>query len=152
MENFLALALVFLSVAGSGCSSPQTAKTLSSGQDTVRETGQDRELKTTSLKRNGGVFTAVIEAVTILDELRYRLTVRLTTMAALEGMDAPSGQGQHLDLSPEYVLDANGTVDLSNERNKRLMTLRSAKPGDEVTGKISLVPEKGWVILDVEEL
>jgi hypothetical protein len=152
MEKILALLLVLLCSAGPGCSSSPAARSLSLVQDTARGAGKDGAPRATSLKRNGGVFTAVIDSISLLDGFRYRLTVRLSSAAALEGVDAPSGQDARLELTPGYVLDENGIVDQSNERNKRLMTLRLARPGDEVTGKISLIPGKGWVILDVEEL
>jgi hypothetical protein len=150
MHSVLMLTLVLAGVAASGCSSPKTEKVLPSRGDTAKSVNQTGTPEGTTLKRNAAEMAAVVESVEVSGDFRYRLTVRLTSLAAAEGTDTPSEQGQRLVLSPGYVFDANGAVDPSNERNRRLMALRSARPGDGVKGTISLTPEKGWVILDVE--
>lgn len=152
MKILFVITLVALAAIVTGCcSSQKMEKTGSSVPDTQRHPGQTPPGEGTSIKRNGAAVTAVVESVAVIDGDRYRIFVRLDAVTAAEGMDSPAEQGRRLVLSPEYALDWNGIVDHSNERNKRLLSLHSAKPGDKFRGTISMIARKGWVIVDVEK-
>src|SRR5437660_11474231 len=140
--------LVLLAV---GCSSDKTQKSGSAASDTSQHGELFPGKKDAAIKSNNMAVTAVVESVAVLDDVRYRLFVRVvSTDSHNEGMETVADSGRHMVLSPDYALDEQGKCDRSNERNKRLMTLLSAKGGDRIAGNISLLQNGGWVIVDIE--
>jgi len=148
--QILASATVCLLLAA-GCSCDKAQKSGSAASDTSQHRDQIPGNKDAAIKSNAMAITAVVESVAVLDDVRYRLFVSLiSTDSHTEGMETAADSGRRMVLSPEYALNAQGKCDRSNERNNRLMTLLSAKPGERITGKISLLQNEGWVIVDIE--
>ncbi|SRR2546426_1112672 len=148
--QILASAAVCLLLAV-GCSSDKAQKSDSAASDTTQHGELFPGKKDAAIKSNAMAVTAVVESVAVLDDVRYRLFVRLlSTDSQTEGMEKVADSGRHMVLSPEYALDEQGKCDRSNDRNMRLMTILSAKPGDRIAGSISLLQNKGWVIVDLE--
>jgi hypothetical protein len=154
MKILYPLAVVSLIAMGQGCSPRGSTERPESAAPSSREAktndAQPTAEEGTSIKRNGASVSALVESVSTLENDMYTLFVRLDSAVAIEGMDSPAVQGQWLNLTPGYLLDEKGEIDRSNDRNKRLMSLRSASQGDEFKGKITFEGKKGWVLLDVE--
>src|ERR1041385_3890316 len=159
MKILFALMLIPLVSSGPGCCSRETAQKAPQESDAAGPAGREAIVREphptppaeTTLKRNGASVAALVESVSVLGDDMYTLFVRLDSAVAIEGMDSPAVQGQWLTLSPGYVLDEKGQIDRSNERNKRLMSLRSLKQGDQFKGRITLEKKNGWVLVDVEQ-
>ena len=135
-----------------GCSCDKAQKSGSAASDTSQHGDQIPDKKDAAIKSNAMAVTAVVESVAVLDDVHYRVFVRvISTDSRTEGMEAVADSGRHMVLSPEYALDGEGDWDRTSERNKRLLTLLSARPGDRIAGKLSLLKDKGWVIVDAEK-
>jgi hypothetical protein len=146
--QILASAAVCILLAA-GCSSDKAQKSGSASTDTSQHGDQLSGMNGAAIKSNAMAVTAVVESVAVIDDVHYRLFVRIISSdSRAEGMETVADSSRRMVLSPEYVLDEQGKCDRSNERNNRLVTLLSAKSGDRITGKISLLQDKGWVIVD----
>jgi hypothetical protein len=155
MKILFPLMLMFLVSTGPGCSSQRQALATDSPASSVYGTmTPDRQpgpQQGTAIKRNGANVIMLVESVSVAREDMFTLFVRLDSAVAIEGMDSPAVPGQWLTLSPGYILDAKGNIDRSIDRNKRLMSLQSARQGDLFRGMISFEGKNGWFLLDVEK-
>lgn len=106
----------------------------------------------TTIKQNSSFVTAVIDSIIPVDEFRYRLYATVLTVEARGAMENLAESNQKLELRPEYTLNDRGVVDTNDERNKSILRLRSAHPGETFSGKVSLTVPGGWIITLVEKI
>ncbi len=149
MINRALLALAVLTSLGGCCSTHRGEKALSE-HATPPQGNRIAGQGGAAIKRNAAEIVAVVDSVQGVDDMNYRLFVRLSSASGVEGMDSPASAGQSITLVPDYATDNQGNVDPSNARNKRLMSLHSAGKGDQIRGTISLL-SKGWVLVDARK-
>ena len=152
MMKILLFGFVSSAIIGIGCHSPETMKqTASSGGGTTKPRAEAQESSPTIIKPNASLISAVIESLVIIDDLQYRIAVRINSSTSVAGMATLAEPGQQTVLSPQYLFSNDKSIETTSDRNKKLMTLRSAKPGDTFRGKISLSGEGKWVLVEVED-
>jgi len=90
-----------------------------------------------------------VDSVVIVDTHRYRAYLYITEVMPQGGLPALAEAGQHIVASPEFVMSGGNSIDGENQRNKNLLGLRTAKPGDPFNVMISLRSDGTWLLLDV---
>ena len=158
--SFFAMVLVFLAV---GCRSPeQVRQKESSPVDTSGPVAEKapplstppaakEPLRQPAAIRPNVTFAGVkIDSVVIVDDHQFLVFGLINTAIPEHGMESLAEIGQKLMLQPDYATRPDGSADMSIEGNRRLLSLRSAKKNQVFLGRISLRPQKGWVILEVE--
>ena len=105
----------------------------------------------TTIKQNVSLIEAVIDSITLVDDVQYRLSAQVRSANPVEGMASLAEAGQHILASAQYLQTQDGSIDYTNGRNKNLLALRSAKPGDVFTGKVALNAYGRWILVEVIE-
>jgi len=103
----------------------------------------------TALRANATIIMAVVDSVAGGEGDNYRLSIYISKADPFKGMDSFAGAGQHLTVSPDYLLDDSGAVEKIDERNRKLISLKSAQPGDVFGGTISMNANGAWVLVEV---
>ena len=152
MIRILQFGFVCTVIIGVACHSTETTKqTVSPGGVSIKPLTEANMSSPTTIKPNASLVTAVIDSLILIDDLQYRIAVRINSSTSVAGMATLAEPGQRTVLSPQYLLDNNKSIETTSDRNKKLLTLRSSKPGDTFHGKISLVEEGKWVLVEVED-
>ncbi|MBI4811412.1 MAG: hypothetical protein HY800_08260 [Ignavibacteriales bacterium] len=104
----------------------------------------------TAIKSNAVKVEAIVDSVTIVDEIDFRLFITVSSISVVEGSEtiAETG-GQHLIVTPEFYKEGNRKIDKRHERNMKLLKLRTYKQGDRLQGIISLNSNGRWILVDV---
>ncbi len=105
----------------------------------------------TTIQANISHIVATVKGVVILDTVDYRITVHVDSSSAIGGLANFAEPGADITLSPRYFAAADGTVDITNDRNKRLYSLRSLQTGASVRGKVVRQPNGNWEIADLDQ-
>lgn len=141
-----------------GCQSQKTAQKSEEQSSVQQEVRQDTAKKAvvpsspmpTAIKQNLTAVGVLVESVVLLDSINYKISFVVNTAIPHGGFESIAEVGQRITASPSYVVSEDGTIDMNNERNKRLFNLREAVSNDIFIGKISLTDKHGWVIVDVD--
>ncbi len=140
--------ILFSSLLGGCCSTGEGRKGSSADTSVAASSppndGRDRS---TVMKPNFIALTATVESVVVIDTLRYRLIVRITSATSNEGMEVPTA-GERLELTPQFLLTGDSTVDLASARNTRLSSFRHAGRGKTFSGTILQNREHQWILID----
>jgi len=139
--------LAFVAV---GCCSSDKSQT----SDAAKPEAQKRVIQSlggqpTTVKPNVTEIEARVESITLIDSIHYRLSLVLTSVKTIEGMESLAEAGQQLVVLPQYMMDDSGAIDIISERNKSLRSLRDVQAGDTFRGKISLAQKGEWVLVEV---
>ena len=136
-----------LVLALSGCCSRENARNESPLGEAVPAVQRPAENPTVS-RLNPISLSAVVQSVTIIDSIRFRLTVKTISTALQEGEGITSDQT--IDLIPSYEKTTTGDIDLTVGRNRRLHALRHAAVGTALKGSLLLDRHQQWLLLDYE--
>jgi hypothetical protein len=101
-------------------------------------------------KENMAMIGAVILDMTMIDSVRYSLTLELRTVLPSGNMETMAESGQTVVVSPDYALGPDGSISLDVDRNRRLFRFRERKPGEGMVGRITLHPDGTWGLFDTE--
>lgn len=96
------------------------------------------------------MIVACVDSLNMIDSLSFSLSLSIIDVKHREGMESLAEGGQALTARPQFVLDSSGRPEPEDERNKRLLSLRSVQQGDTIRATISLNPSAGWVILNTD--
>jgi hypothetical protein len=124
--------------------------------DTIKQSAADtlppaqHGIPVTAMKPNISRVTATVKSIVIIDTVDYRISAHIDSSAAIGDMPGFAEPGAEIALTPRFILEAHGLVNISNERNKRLYFLRSLKEGAVFNGKIVRQPNGDWEIVDIE--
>lgn len=117
--------------------------------DTVQNAGESSQ-KQMAIKPNLTLIGAIIVSVDTTDRFAYSVYVELRTAIPERRYESYAEPGQLIRIFPSYKLNEKGTVDVNDERNKRLMEVRAKKVGDFLFGKITMSSDSTWYLLDTE--
>lgn len=139
-----------------GCKSSKDVKQEETRTSDVKDTLREElpvvpsSPQPSAIKPNVTFIGAYIDSVHLLEGFNYRLFILVQTAIPVGGMESILEPGQHISAMPAYVVNEAGVIDITNERNKKLLELRSAKAGDVFLGQVSLTDKHGWVVTEVE--
>lgn len=102
------------------------------------------------VKPNLTLIGAIILAIDTTDHPHYSVDIELRTAIPDSQSESFVEPGQQLRVVPSYKFDDRGVVDVNDERNRRLMEVRSRKVGDFLFGKITMSRDSTWYLLDTE--
>lgn len=146
----MVLFLFLLTVRFIGCySTDHVQKGTSTDRSQTLSSAKEEGDRLTVMKPNFIAITASVESVVVIDSVRYRLIVHLKSATSNEGMEAPASD-QRLELTPQFIRAADSSIDATHARNKRLLSLRRAQPGDTFSGTIALNPQRQWLLIEVD--
>jgi hypothetical protein len=103
-----------------------------------------------AMKANISRVTATVKSIVIIDTVDFRISAHIDSSSAIGDMPVFAEPGAEIALTPRYVMEARGVVNISNERNKRLYSLRSLKEGAVFHGKIVRQSNGNWEIVDID--
>jgi hypothetical protein len=103
-----------------------------------------------AVKPNLTFVGAAFDSIHHIDTIRYKAFLFVGTAIPEPGKESLVEPGQRLIAEPLYVVSADGTVDLSNPRNAKLYSLYGKSPRESFLGKVTMIPGRGWFIVDVE--
>lgn len=144
IKVFTPLLFLFLTIA-LACSTSKDQR-----QQVGRDTVASHVDTPPSIVPNVTLIGAVITAIAIVDEFQYTLDVELRTAIPEGHSPSIAEPGQRVRVVPSYRLDEQRAVVMSDERNKRLMDVRSKNVGDFLLGKIVLSNDGTWYLIDTE--
>lgn len=135
-----------------GCRSSQSAeKSAVQTPDTARTTGASVGSKPTAIVQNITRVEAVVEKVTVIDNIQFTLGIFVVRSEPVQGRYSIVEPQQRVTLHPEFhVSGTDGSVDLQNAQNKKMLSLREVQVGHSFTGKISIDQRGIWRLLEVE--
>ena len=134
------------------CPSSQTSQqshAIASQDSTTTISRPPKVSQPTTIKPNVTIVHAVIDSIANIDDTQYRLFVRVTSVEPMEDLPSLVEPNQQLTLTPQYIATESGQIDLSQDVNKRLFDLRSARIGAKFIGRVALLDGGTWVLLDV---
>jgi hypothetical protein len=102
----------------------------------------------TAIKPNMSLIGAVITDIILVDEFNFRIGVELRTAVPDGQFESLAEPGQSLRLVPQFRMSDGGMIDRDDERNKRLLEIRSRGAGDFLFGKITLGQDHVWYLVD----
>ena len=151
MKHISAIILVFPILIETGCNcASQQAEKAEPAATASPATQPAKITEPTAMKPNVHMIEANVESVMILDDVGYRLRLRIVSDIPGPGMEGLTA-GQQLEVVPQFVLDEKKAIDLSHERTKKLLTLRHAKSGDSLHGKIFLGEGGTSYLIDLDQ-
>jgi hypothetical protein len=103
-----------------------------------------------AVKPNLTFVGAAFDSIHHIDSIRYKAYLFVGTAIPEAGNESLVEPGQRLIAEPLYVVSTDGTVDLSNPRNAKLYSLYGKSPREGFLGKVTMIPGRGWFIVDVE--
>ncbi len=104
-----------------------------------------------AVKANSTIVTATVDSVVVLDDVHYKMAIHTTSAEAAGELSSLAEKGQSMVVTPEYVLTEEGKEDPASDRNRKLLSLRAAKPGQIIRGLVSLRQDGKWVLTEVFE-
>lgn len=105
----------------------------------------------TSIAPNVSQVEAVVENVEYIDETQFNVGIFIVSSTPVAGRTSIVEAGQRLVVSPQYVRDPSGGMDMANDTNKRLMAIRLKQYGQSFKGKIVINRQGGWNLVDVDQ-
>jgi hypothetical protein len=157
MKTILPSISLFLSfILAAGCCvshPPSKLRRDSVSEPAVSQQSVPPAKQPTAIQANASMVEGIIQTVSV-DTARWNYHIDLLVVAVKSTPNSTSlaESGQILSVTPQYVLDEQGAIDLGNVRNMSLMKLRStARAGDTLRGTISLRPDRTWALLDLSE-
>ena len=152
-KNILFTILILVFIAPRCRSSKQTMQeeTSSPSADSSSAVSRPGIAQPTKITQNISAIEAVVDTIVIVTELQYDAHIFLNSSTPIRGTMSVAEAGQRLVVSPQFVADEHGQIDVNNPLNKSLLSLRSAKPGQSFKGRISINRRGGWVLLGVED-
>ena len=136
-------------LVGCTCGSQKAEKGDSAAADSTRAVEPPKIAEPAALKPNVLTIDATVESVIILDHIGYRVRLRINSAMSGPGMESMA-PGHRFEAVPQFVLDARNAVDVTQERNKKLLALRRSKAGDPLHGKIVLSNDSRWYLIDID--
>ena len=106
----------------------------------------------TTIKQNVSYVTAVVDSIHLLGEYDYRLFATIRTVTSKDGMESFVEPHQQLELRPALQTVDDQGADANDERNKKILQLRTTQRGDSFIGSISLTIPGGWILTHVENI
>lgn len=157
MKRALLLVLVVALCLTSGCSSADSsAVSRTASPDSSLPAKPDAPLpppvspQPPSVKPNLTFVGAAFDSVVVTDSVSYKAYLYIATAFPEGANESLLEAGQHISAEPLYIKSPDGTIDLTVPKNSRLFALRRSVPNQGFVGKISLVPDRGWCIIDVD--
>lgn len=150
MRTFLSLLLIIILFHHLGCKSTDSSSKSEStpGTDTPQHPSSP-SVQPTALKPNSSTITATVDSIMILDDVQYRLAIHTTSVEPVGDLASLAEAGQNLVVMPSFVSTDDGKADLTNDRNKKLLAVRSAKKGDVIRGRVSLNRDGKWFLTEI---
>lgn len=104
----------------------------------------------TALKSNVSLVEATVDSI-IIDGNRFSVIMQIESARAIEE-DLPSlaEEGQRISAQPRFLPNNEDPIDLTITENKKLLSLRDAKPGTRITARVSMVGPGRWVLMTNE--
>jgi hypothetical protein len=146
MMHMLNVFLAFSLTVGCSISKPDEVRTIEDTLTVHRDTLSNRRV----VKPNRTLIGAIILAIDTTDQPNYTVDIELRTAIPDRESDSLVEPGQRLRVVPSYKTDDRGVVDGNDERNRRLMEVRSRKVGDFLFGKITMSRDSTWYLIDTE--
>jgi hypothetical protein len=103
-----------------------------------------------AVKENLTLVGAVVESIDLLDNLNYKLVVKLQTAIPEANFENIIEPGQVITVYPSYQIDENKNVDMKNPINQKLFELRALKKKGYFIGKVTLSNDMKWYIAQVK--
>lgn len=100
---------------------------------------------------NSARIKVSIDSVDLAGEYDFRLFVEVVGEELARTENVTPDLGKYLEIKSDFDLDEKQFVDRSSPRNKRLLKLRSAKPGDTHTMRVSRGRDGTLYLLDLDE-
>jgi len=149
--KFAAACILFvLTVAG--CHSTQEAKKNdASVPDTSQHPPALNVSPPASIVQNASQVEAVVEHIESIDETHFNVGIFVISSTPIGGRTSIVEVGQRLVVSPQFVRDPSGNVDMANETNKRLKTIKEKQNGQSFKGKIVMNRQGGWNLVDIDQ-
>ncbi|MBI1806813.1 MAG: hypothetical protein HYR76_07175 [Ignavibacteria bacterium] len=142
--------ICFLSLTAGCCSTRMQQATQHSIIDSTAPAIHKQKLsQPTTLQSNISAITATVNTIAPLDSINYRLSIRITQVAAEGETPSFAEAGQEVTVTPQYVLTDGGTVDTTVGHNRKLLGLKTISSGENFQGKISLTSTGQWMLLEV---
>lgn len=123
-----------------------TAVTIKPPDDAAHQNAAGAQIIQANISRVIGT----VKKVDLLDSLYYRITIAIDSSFAMGDQASLAERGQEVTVTPRFVEDVRGGVDTTNERNKRLLSLRSLSTASPFRGKISLLGQGKWIVVDID--
>ncbi len=147
------ISIIYFSIVASliswaGCGSCCTFKGEESGTINQR---QDNTGSPAYIKSNLSSVEAVIDSIVIIDDVLFEVDMRLVSVAPAGGSESIAEQGQHIRAIPLFSHSSGTVPDTDNQRNKNLLSLRSAKSGARLKGIVTFSREGKWMLVDVNK-
>lgn len=119
-------------------------------KDTPPVSNQPVSKSKAAVKENLTLVGAVVESAELLNDINYKLVVKLQTAIPEANYESIIEPGQVITVYPSYQLDENKKTDMKNPINQKLFELRTLKKKGYFIGKITLSNEMKWYITQVE--
>jgi hypothetical protein len=97
---------------------------------------------------NRSTVKARILEVLVRDTTDVSLTMQILDVQSSPGYANMAVKGNVYTLSPNYYLDDHHAV-ADNKKNRDLLSLRNASPGDTLNADIFFDKDKGWFIQNI---
>ena len=148
MSNAASILFLILIV---GCrSSRPEAKNGASSPDSAQHRVISKTVPPTSIAQNVSEIEAVVEKIEGIDETQFNVGIYVISSTPVGGRLSIVEAGQRMIVTSEFARGPAGNIDMMNETNKRLMTIRSKEIGQSFKGKITLNRYGSWNLIDVE--
>ena len=153
MKNIVPFVIVCLWISIAGCcSSESSQKSTQLIPDTTKPAVFSKPAQSPAIVQNVSRVDAVIDALTIIDNTQYSLTIFVVKSEPVSGRFSLIEPEQRVTIYPEFVFTgAGGVVDGNNPRNKKLLALREAQVGQSFRGKITIDQRGLWRLIEVED-
>lgn len=152
MRPILPVLLILLGLLLESCCSCNSTKCETGEVGGSAETSSLPKLtQPAAIKQNVSLIEAVIDSVIHIDDTRFTLSLTVRSTREIEE-DLPSlaEPGQKITVTPEFLPGGEKEIDLKDDRNRRLLALRSATSGTLVRGRVSLIAPGRWILADIE--
>ena len=149
MQCIVQYAFLFCVLGATGCFASKTADQSqpSVNDSTAIAAFPEMHHAPNAVQQNISSVEAVVDSVYLIDDQQYKVSVLIRTLL-LPGSGFAS-PGEHLTLTPQFVLTDSSTVDMMNPKNLSLLSVRSLKKGNTFKGKISLNQQGSWILYEI---
>lgn len=149
MQWIVHYAFLFCVLGATGCFASKSAdQSQQSGNDSTAVAAfPEIHHAPNAVQQNISSVEAVVDSVFLIDEQQYKVSVLIRSLLLPEGGFA--SPGEHLTLTPQFVLTDSSAVDMSNPKNLSLLSVRSLKKGNSFKGKISLNQQRSWILYEI---
>ena len=114
--------------------------------DTTKAPAVFSDEQQAAIKQNVSIINAVIDSIVLVGGIPNRLFLHITSVTPQGGMESLAEVGQHIVVSPRYVINQHGAIDQNNEHNKKLLMLQNVRRRDTLKGEISYNLKQGWML------